>query len=221
MILRPLHDGPNTPILTFPGMTQRTLLLATVAALASALVACGGADQNPLLGEGGVLDSSAPADASVPDTAPPSDATVIDSPGPADVNTVDVPVGPKDSRIMCGTSLTCSAQTEVCCHHTSSIKPYECVATVGDCANPDDIPISCSMHDNCASQGNPTYVCCGDITSNSGACSTLGDVSCQATCDPQSDQLQVGCSGTDPCPTDTPNCKVSTCTLPGYNICVQ
>jgi hypothetical protein len=179
--------------------------------------ACGGADQSPLLGGDG--GGPPPVDAGGQDVAMQQDTGAMDVVSVKDVVTVDVPVGPPDSKIQCGPSLTCSAQNEVCCHHTASITAWECVTDVSACNNAGDVPIGCSSHDNCTSQGEPSYICCADVQQGT-MCVVATDVSCMATCDSSMDQIQVGCSTTDACldPT-TPTCKSSTCTLPGYNIC--
>ena len=89
-------------------------------------IACGGADQSPLLGGDsgeGPPDSSG-VDASTNDTGGPDDVTVSDVIGIKDAVTIDVPVGPADSKIKCGPTLTCSAQKQVCCDHTASTNQY-------------------------------------------------------------------------------------------------
>jgi hypothetical protein len=158
-------------------------------------------------------------DSTTPDATTNPDASVDDAPTMIDAVTVDVPVKPADSMIQCGTTLTCSAQTQVCCHHSQSIsKPYECVSSISDCAEPADVPIGCSGVANCVSQGTPSYICCAN-TANTGACETATDVSCMATCDTGGTQLKIGCSGSDPCPTNAPMCRMSTCSLSGYLFC--
>jgi len=200
-------------------MKHRAWLFSCALAL-GVVAACGGADQNPLLD-----DSGSPVDSSVPDdaTKPQPDGSVVDvvaNDGPIieDVVTVDVPVGPPDSHIQCGPTITCSAQTQICCHHTQSVTQWECVSDQTDCNAFGDVPIGCSSHENCVSQGVANDVCCADSI-NTGQCNAASSVSCQATCDPQSGQFQVGCSTNDPC-AGNQTCKASTCSLVGYNICV-
>ncbi len=191
--------------------------VAWLSGLSACVLACGGADQTNLL-----TDSGDQQDASVQPDVSGNDVTTqdvtIDSPVPKDVVTVDVPVGPPDSKITCGQTLTCNAKTQICCHHTQSINQWECVTDLTACSNPTDVPIACSGHANCVSQGTPSDICCADLQNN-GTCAVAVDVSCQATCDPTAGQVQVGCSSTDLCPSTDPTCKASTCTLPGYNIC--
>jgi hypothetical protein len=186
-----------------------------------ATLGCGGVDQTSLLGDGGSggPDASAQDVATTMDSSIMKDSATIDSLPPMDVVTVDVPVGPPDSLIQCGPSTTCSAQTQLCCHHTNTVPEWQCVTDVSACSNAGDVPIGCSGTSNCVSQGNPTYICCADLVDD-GTCGVASDVSCMAACDPTMGQTQVGCSTTDPCQsTQTPVCKASTCTLPGYNIC--
>jgi hypothetical protein len=172
-----------------------------------------------LLGDAGTqqqMDSSMQADTGGNDAAAPQDAT-------ADVPIIkdampDISIGPPDSFIQCGPTLTCSAKTAVCCDHTLSSTEWQCVASVSACNNAGDVPISCSSHDNCVSQGTPGDICCANLVDN-GTCGVPTTVSCMATCNPNMDQTQIGCGTGDPCPTDEPTCKASTCTLPDYNIC--
>jgi len=197
---------------------MRSALLFGLVCLA---LACGGADQTSLLTDSGdqQQDASTQADANPNDVATLQDTTVNDSPTVNDVVTVDVPIGPADSKIECGSSaLTCSAQTQICCHHTVTTPEWQCVANASDCNGNGDVPIGCSSHANCVSQGTPSDICCADLQDN-GSCAVAVDVSCQATCDPMAGQVQIGCSTSDPCPVSDPVCKASTCTIPGYNIC--
>lgn len=182
------------------------------------LVACGGVDQSPLLDDSGTpgSDASVTQDSGPGDDATTKDVVVLDAPPIEDVVTVDVPIGPQDSRIQCGTVLTCSAQNEVCCHHTQSLTQWECVTDASQCNSFGDVALSCSGHENCVSQGVESDICCAD-TSDNGNCTVATAVSCQSTCDGNSGQFQVGCSTNDPCQSGT--CHASTCSLPGYNIC--
>jgi hypothetical protein len=181
--------------------------------------ACGGADQSNLFNDAGdQVDAGSQMDSAATDTGSQNDVTVPDSPATKDA-VVDVPVGPGDSKIKCGPTLTCSAQTQLCCHHPQSLNnPYECVADISSCSGVTDVPIGCSDHENCVSQGVSSDVCCAN-TQNNGQCAVATDISCMSTCDPNAGQVQVGCSSTDPCPS-TQTCKVSTCTLVGYPICL-
>jgi hypothetical protein len=181
-------------------------------------VACGGADQTSLLGDDG---GGSGKDGSVSEGGPGPDGAANDAPVVKDVVTVDVPVGPGDSHIQCGPSLTCSAQNEVCCHHTfgTTTQQWECVQDASSCNNYGDVPIECSSHENCVSQGLASYVCCADTTYNGGQCNVATDVSCQSACDPNSGQFQVGCGTNDPCPVNQ-SCIQSSCSLIGYDICI-
>ena len=179
------------------------------------LAGCGGADPSTLFDDAGNDEG---VDASTVDVvANPPDVVTPDVASIPDVTVQET--GPADSQILCGPTLRCHAQTETCCDHTVAVSQWECVTDPSQCANTGDIPIACSGHDNCVSQGTPDYICCADTVNNGTACAAATDVSCQATCDPTAAQTQVGCSTTDPCPSATPVCKQSTCTLPGYNIC--
>jgi len=171
---------------------------------------------NPTEDAAAQQDATATEDATTGEDAHVQDATVVDT-GP------DVPVGPADSKIQCGPSITCSAQKEICCwHQSSTIKPYECVTNVNDCAGTYDAPMTCSTQDNCASQGNPNYLCCA--TSNNwgwGTCSNYtiaSSVTCKAACD-WSD-YEVGCSVQKQNCTDSfQTCVTSKCTFPGATMC--
>lgn len=192
------------------------------------VAACGGAIDNPLLddsGTGGQKDGSVVPDSGKPDGGPIVDAT-FDAPPVEDVVTVDVPVGPPDSKIHCGPTLGCSAQNEICCETMGTPITYACVGSTSDCAGPDDVPISCSSGENCASQGNAGYICCasqGGPPNPNGTCgnfTSAADVSCQQTCDQQQGQFEVGCNPqTQNCTDNTQTCIVSKCSLPGYGIC--
>jgi hypothetical protein len=222
MIQPPLHDGSNTPILT--RVKRITWLLG-----AAFVVACGGADQTTLLDDSGAPDQSTGVDASQPPpdagindaTLPPDDAP-SDAPTIIDVVTVDVPIKPIDSQIQCGTT-TCSAQTQLCCHHTGNINtPFECVAGFNDCKDTGDVPINCSTPANCASEGDPGDVCCAEPGGPplNGGCTGFtspSSVGCKATCTGQGEFI-VGCTTQLDCP-NTETCGQSTCSLPGYEIC--
>jgi hypothetical protein len=198
--------------------------------LISALsVACSGADGAGLLDEGGLQDIATGTDAAVQqnDASTSNDASTVSDVQVADVGVADVKpdlfVGPADSKIQCGPSLTCSAQNQTCCwHQSSTTKPYECVTDVSACAGTYDAPITCSTHDNCASQGNPSYTCCatgGNFGFNQCAGYDVASiVACKATCDIT--DYQVGCSVTlQNCSDTTQTCIVSKCTDPGTTIC--
>lgn len=194
------------------------------------LIACGGADQTSLDDDSGQAadqqspDGSQPADASADNTVAP-DASV-DAPILFDAVTVDVPIKPADSKIQCGTA-QCSAQNEICCYHVgSTIKQYECVASLANCAGQNDVPVSCSGTDNCASQGNPSFICCAEPDGpenpaiNCNNFTGAASVACKATCDPQQNEFQVGCSvQLQDCVDTQATCGVSTCSLPGFDIC--
>ena len=193
-----------------------------------AVAACGGTDQSTLLADGGNSsgnDGGNGADVTVPqkDSGPAQDVNAPSDVSVVDVVTVDAPVGPPDSKIQCGNS-TCDAKTQVCCGHYATQWTFGCVATLGDCSNTGDVPITCSTDDNCVSQGQPGYVCCATVGGQgSGTCgnSTLASVvQCQATCT-QQNEVPVGC---DPqlqnCVDPQAQCIKSQCTLAGFNICI-
>ena len=193
-----------------------------------AFAACGGADATQLFDDAGQPQT----DATAQDTGggkdggnPEKDVTTQPDVVVVDVVTVDVPVGPPDSKIHCG-STTCSAQNEVCCASFGTTTTYKCVATLGDCSGAQDVPISCTSADNCASQGNAGYICCasgqGPVNQNQNCqqFSVAAQVQCQATCDANSGEFQVGCSTQQQNCIDTAqSCITSQCTLPGLNIC--
>lgn len=189
--------------------------------------ACGGAEQSQLLNDSGQPEQ----DATQTETGPGPDAGPGKDTGPGqdvivqDVVTVDVPIGPADSKIHCGNS-ACSAQTQVCCMTVGNPNTFACVGSVNDCAGGDQVPVSCSSGDNCASQGNAGYICCGlpngpqSQNPNCNGFSMASAVQCQATCDAQQGEFEVGCSTTTQNCIDTAQtCINSQCTLPGYTLC--
>lgn len=198
---------------------------------ALALVACSGADGSGLLGDSGGNpqdDASAQPDAATPqDATAPDDASVldasVDSPVIVDSSKPDVHVGPQDSKIQCGSQLSCSAQNETCCWHMGSqIKPYECVTSLSACAGTYDVPMTCSNTDNCASQGNPGYQCCATGGNfGLGQCSgydVASVVACKAQCDVT--DYEIGCSiQQQNCSDSLQTCVVSKCTDPGATMC--
>ena len=189
--------------------------------------ACGGATDTPLLGDSGQqqTDATAQDTGSGNDGGTQKDVTVEDAPVIVDVVTVDVPVGPPDSKIKCGQT-TCSAQTQVCCATVSNTIQFACVASVSDCANSDQVPIACASQENCASQGNAGFVCCGlpngpqNPISQCSQFTTASGTQCQASCDTQNGEFEVGCSvQTQNCTDTQQTCINSQCTLPGYTLC--
>jgi hypothetical protein len=193
-----------------------------------AFAACGGADGTQLFDDAGQSqnDATTPPDTGTGnDGGGVKDVTVQDTVVIPDVVTVDVPIKPADSKIHCGTT-TCSAQTQVCCATFGTTTTYLCVSSVNDCNGTQDVPISCSSQDNCNSQGLGNDICCasgqGPFNQNP-TCqqySTAAQVQCQATCDANAGEFQVGCSTqTQNCVDTTQACITSKCTLPGLNIC--
>jgi hypothetical protein len=204
----------------------RVASLFSVALVCASFAACGGADGTQLFDDAGQPEN----DATTPDTGTGSDGgNVKDVTVIPDVITIDegpdVPIKPADSNIHCGTT-TCSAQTQVCCATFGTTTTFKCVSSLGDCTGTQQVPISCSSQDNCASQGNAGDICCasgqGPFNQNP-TCqqfSTTAQVQCQATCDPNAGEFQVGCSTTTQnCIDTTATCITSKCTLPGLNIC--
>lgn len=199
------------------------------------LLACSGSNPYDLLGDSGSsgvdsgnvqpvddasasVDSGGEPDSTVEDAAADGGTHVVDA-------APDVPVGPADSKIDCGPTLKCSAQTQLCCHHAGSTStPYECVTSASSCAAIDDVPISCSTPTNCASQGNPSYQCCATGGAwGSGQCYNY-DIAVSATCKPDCtsgvDDYEIGCSiQQQNCSDSLKTCIVSKCTLPGYTMC--
>lgn len=194
-----------------------------------AIVACGGADQTPLLGDSGQpeQDATQVVDTGIGVDAGQKDApTVEDAPTVIDVVTVDVPNKPADSKIHCGTT-TCSAQNEVCCYHVgNTTKQFECVSSANDCTGTDDVPITCGSSDNCVSEGLAGDVCCGlpngpqNPSSSCGNFSGASAAQCQTSCDAQNGEFEVGCSiQQQNCSDSQQQCITSQCTLPGFSIC--
>jgi hypothetical protein len=190
------------------------------------LVACGGADGSQLFDDAGQPenDATAPDTGGGKDGGDTQDVTVQDV-TVVDVQTVDVPIGPADSKIHCGTT-SCSAQTQVCCATFGSTTTYACVSSPSDCQGAEQVPISCTSGENCASQGNGGDVCCasgqGPINP-SPTCQgfdTVAQVVCQTSCDVNQGEFEVGCSvQTQDCVDTTATCITSKCTLPGITIC--
>ena len=178
-----------------------------VCAVALLALGCSGTDPGQLFDDSGTgpVDSGSPdavvqQDASAPnDATSPNDAAMAMDVQAADV-TPDTYVGPPDSKIQCGPSLTCSAQAQACCwHQGSNTKPYECVSGPSSCAGVTDVLVTCSTNDNCASQGNPSYTCCATGGNfGTGTCSGADIatvVACKSSCTDIED-YQVGCSVT-------------------------
>ncbi len=200
-------------------------------ATALALVACSGTDGSGLLGDSGgnpqddasmQADAAPTQDATAPDDAAnPLDAST-DSPI-VDASKPDVHVGPQDSKIQCGSQLSCSAQNETCCWHmASTTKPFECVTSLNSCAGMYDVPMTCSNTDNCASQGNAGYQCCATGGNYGlGQCSgydVASVVACKAQCD--FTDYEIGCSVQQQnCSDSLQTCVVSKCTDPGATMC--
>jgi hypothetical protein len=202
-----------------PGLL--TLLLATSA--------CSGADASGLLGDSGSQQPQDDAAAVGPDASATEDATIVtpDADVVPDASVVvdaapDVHVGPADSKIQCGQG-SCSAQNEVCCwHQGSTLKQFECVSNASACAALDDVPITCSTTDNCASQGNAGYQCCatgGNV--GWGTCSGY-DIASAVACKPSCDMTdyEIGCSvQKQNCSDSMQTCVTSKCTFPGATMC--
>ena len=205
----------------------RVASLALGLIVCASFAACGGADSSQLFDDGGQAQSDATAQ---PDTGggkdggnPDKDVTVQDV-VVVDV-APDVPIKPADSNIHCGSS-TCSAQTQVCCATYGTTTTYKCVASASDCTGTQQVPISCTNGDNCASQGNAGYICCGSPNgpqSPNQSCNGFAmasSVQCQATCDAQIGEFEVGCSPQlQNCLDTQQSCINSQCTLPGYTLC--
>ncbi len=202
----------------------------STAMLAAFAVACSGAnDSGLLLGDSGSQpqeDAAATGpDASSPveDATTATDALVVVPDASVVIDAApDISVGPADSKIQCGQS-ACSAQNEVCCwHQGSTLKQFECVSGVSACAGLDDVPITCSTTDNCASQGNAGYQCCatgGNV--GWGTCSGY-DIASGVACKPSCDMTdyEIGCSvQKQNCSDSMQTCVTSKCTFPGATMC--
>jgi hypothetical protein len=189
--------------------------------------ACGGADGTQLFDDAGqpVKDATAQDTGGGTDGGNPDKDVTVEDAVVVDAVTVDVPVGPPDSKIHCGTA-SCSAQNQVCCATFGTTTTYACVASESACQGSDQVPISCSSNDNCASQGNSGFVCCAsgqgpqNPNVNCQQFTTTAQVACQATCDANQGEFQVGCSvQTQNCIDTSQSCITSQCTLPGLTIC--
>jgi len=194
----------------------------------AAFAACGGADGTQLFDDAGEPQN----DATAPDTGggkdggnPDKDVTVQDV-VVVDVPTVDVPIKPVDSKIHCGTT-SCSAQTQVCCATFGTTTTWACVSSVNDCQGTQQVPVTCTSQDNCASQGQAGDICCasgqGPFNQNPNCqnFSTAAQVQCQSTCDSNAGEFEVGCSTqTQNCVDTQQQCITSQCTLPGLTICI-
>lgn len=221
----PLHDAPNTPILTRHMIRVASLFSGAI--VCASFAACGGATDTPLFDDAGQPqdDATAQDTGSGKDVGNPEKDVTTPDVGVQDVVTVDVPIKPADSKIHCGTS-TCSAQTQVCCATFGNTTTYACVSSLSDCTGTQQVPITCSSQDNCASQGLAGDICCAsgqgptNPNPNCANFSTTGQVQCQATCDPNAGEFEVGCSTqTQNCIDTSQSCITSQCTLPGMNIC--
>lgn len=191
---------------------------------------CSGSDGSGLLGDSGQPqdDATATDSAAQPDAGAPTDATTLPESSVADVSVKDVTpnlyVGPPDSKIQCGPSLTCSAQSQACCWHSATtLKPFECVTDLSSCTGTYDVPITCSSQANCVSEGNPSYTCCatgGNFGSGSCAGADIATVvTCKSSCT-DIDDYPVGCSvSLQNCADTSQICIASKCTDPGATIC--
>lgn len=210
---------------------MKSLFIAALAAAAAAFATgCSGAPDTDLLADsGGVTPTEDAGGLPQNDAAPtePDATTTVDASEGHDATTTvdaapDVPVGPPDSKIQCGQQ-ACSAQNEICCWHQGSTQnPYECVSNIGDCSGTTDVPITCSSHENCDSQGNTGDSCCA-TGGNFGAGACYGyDVASVVACKPSCDvtDYEIGCSvQKQNCTDGISTCVVSKCTDPGVTMC--
>ena len=121
-------------------------------------------------------------------------------------------------QIQCGDTLTCNPKGSICCEHTVTGR-FECVPNVLSCASEGDVAIHCSNAASCAAQGMPNAVCCAHAALFSEqVCTKPIEVSCQDTCSPV-DHLKVGCTAATCGPNEI--CVNSSCSMPGYDICVS
>jgi len=221
----PLHDDPNPPILTRHMGRLASLFLG--AFICAAFAACGGATDTPLLDDAGQPqdDATAQDTGSGKDAGNPDKDVTTQDVDVQDVVTVDVPIKPADSQIHCGTT-SCSAQTQVCCATFGTTTTFKCVSSLNDCTGAQDVPLTCSSQENCNSQGLSGDICCasgqGPFNENP-TCqnySVAAQVQCQATCDQNAGEFEVGCNvQTQNCTDNTATCINSKCTLPGLTIC--
>jgi hypothetical protein len=190
------------------------------------LAACSGSDATGLLGDSGTQPDVSIVDAGAQETSTQNDAATEDvnvQDAVADV-TLDLNIGPADSRIQCGPSITCSAQQQACCWHMgNNTTPFECVTDVSSCNGTYDVPMTCSTPDNCASQGNPSYSCCATggnfgMGSQCEGYDVATVVACKSSC--AITDYQVGCSvKSQNCSDTTQTCVVSKCTVPDDTFC--
>jgi hypothetical protein len=205
---------------------KRLALLGVCTLGFAAFTACGGADSSQLFDDAGnPIQDATQQDSAKQDSGPTPDSSPVEDVVVVDVNVPDVPVGPPDSKIHCGTT-SCSAQTQVCCATVGNTITFACVSSLADCGGDSQIPITCSSGDNCASQGNAGFICCGSDNGptnpnpNCNGFSSASQVQCQATCDANVGEFEIGCNTqTQNCVDTSQQCITSQCTLPGYTLC--
>jgi len=204
---------------------------AVIAAVTGLLAGCSGTSSDLLADSGAGPAPGDDASATQPDasssgvdaTAPQDAGTGPDDAGTIHDATPDVQTGPPDSKIQCGSQLSCSAQSQLCCWHMGNVnKPYECVSDISGCSGTSDVPMTCSSPDNCASQGNAGYQCCATGGNfGSGQCyayDVASVVACKPTCDVT--DYEIGCSVQQQnCSDQLSTCIVSKCTVPGDTMC--
>jgi len=193
----------------------------TIAWLALAAVACGGASGPSLLdpsdaGTGEPDSSVTPPDASSqPDASPPedggaTDGAVADAAPPEDANKY------QDPGVACGQT-DCDPSTSLCCRTVTTYYPqitygYACepLSDLVKCAA--GTSIYCDDDQDC----DGGQVCCGDLGYNSG----YAKVSCKETCS----GVVLGYTQIHFCDPNAPDCDVNqTCgasqAAPGYFVC--
>jgi hypothetical protein len=191
----------------------RTFLFFAVAVAAG----CGGASQSDLLTSDGGGGADAAVDNRVPDSGK-NDVTIKD---------VATEMPPPDQGVDCPGQGFCMVPSQVCCLDTSTGSAmFSCTSADGDAGTGDDggvavcmaLSIPCDDATDCATAGMAGDVCC--VTA--GANDTAASVMCTstATCDMQGHARVCNPNGpADQCPNGK-TCRMSTKTLPGYNLCL-
>jgi hypothetical protein len=128
---------------------------------------------------------------------------------------------PVDPGVQCG-GAECSVPSNACCRkQVANNFTYTCLPT-GQCQglNVPSLEIPCDDATDCTTAGHPGQVCCATVGGG-----TAGNAASEVLCRDPSECTQANsrtplCDKNDPnaCPAGT-SCRMSTQTLPGYNLC--
>ena len=190
----------------------RTSILFAVAIAAG----CGGASQSDLLTGDGGGGSDAAVDNRVPDS------------GHADGMTKDVATEmapPPDQGVECPGQGFCMVPSQVCCLDMSTgSSTFSCTSSDADAGGDDGgatcmaLSIPCDDATDCATAGSPGDVCC--VTPGANDVADLVACVPPAMCDTQGHARVCNPAGpADQCPMGK-TCRMSTKTLPGFNLCL-